>query len=101
MGHFCSVANGSAGSNTVGFPTLASLTLKGWYTGNRHPTEKPVEILRPLIETFSAPGDIVLDPFCGLGSTLEAAQSCGRAFLGVELDGEHFRTASSRMGLLS
>nr|WP_087576263.1 DNA methyltransferase [Sphingomonas sp. CDS-1] len=72
------------------------------YTGNmRHPTEKPVEILRPLIETFSVPGDIVLDPFCGSGSTLEAAQNCGRAFLGVELDGAHFRTASSRMGLLS
>ncbi|WP_084733209.1 DNA methyltransferase [Sphingobium chungbukense] len=72
------------------------------YTGNRrHPTEKPVEILRPLVETFSAPGDIVLDPFCGSGSTLEAARTCGRAFLGVELDGEHFRTASSRMGLLS
>ncbi|WP_176591861.1 DNA methyltransferase [Sphingobium sp. EM0848] len=72
------------------------------YTGNRrHPTEKPVEILRPLIETFSVPDDIVLDPFCGSGSTLEAAQSCGRAFLGVELDSGHFRTASNRMGLLS
>lgn len=71
------------------------------YTGNRrHPTEKPVEILRPLIETFSAPGDIVLDPFCGSGSTLEAARNCGRAFLGVELDPHHFCTASARMGLV-
>ncbi len=70
------------------------------YTGNRrHPTEKPVEILRPLIETFSLPGDTVLDPFCGSGSTLEAARSCGRAYLGVELDEGYFRTASVRLGL--
>jgi DNA modification methylase len=72
------------------------------YTGNRrHPTEKPVEILRPLIETFSRPGDIVLDPFCGSGSTLEAVRSTGRAFLGVELDDQHYRTACERMGLPS
>lgn len=89
-----------------GHPNLPERTIPDvidWprYTGNRrHPTEKPVEILRPLIETFSAPGDIVLDPFCGSGSTLEAAQTCGRAFLGVELDAHHFRTASKRMGLL-
>lgn len=72
------------------------------YTGNRrHPTEKPVEILRPLIETFSRPGDIVLDPFCGSGSTLEAARNSGRSYLGVELDEEHFRTAIDRMAHLS
>lgn len=51
------------------------------YTGNRHhPTEKPVSILRPLIESFTRPGDLVLDPFAGSGSTCVAgdglASSC-------------------------
>jgi site-specific DNA-methyltransferase (adenine-specific) len=90
-----------------GRPALPARTIPDvidWprYTGNRrHPTEKPVEILSPLIETFSRPGDIVLDPFCGSGSTLEAARSTGRAFLGVELDDQHYRTACDRMGLAS
>lgn len=40
------------------------------YTGNKlHPTQKPVEALRPLIEAFTKPGDLVLDPFCGSGSS--------------------------------
>lgn len=43
----------------------------GWkYSGNRHhPTEKPVSSLQPLIESFTHPGAIVLDPFAGSGST--------------------------------
>jgi predicted RNA methylase len=64
------------------------------YTGNRlHPTQKPLSILRPLIEVFSKPGEIVLDPFCGSGSTLAAAQELGRRFVGIELDPTHHRTA--------
>ncbi|MBK4771946.1 MAG: DNA methylase [Pantoea sp. Morm] len=56
------------------------------YTGNRHhPTEKPVSALRPLIETFTQPGAIVLDPFAGSGSTCVAAQACGRRWIGIEL----------------
>jgi len=56
------------------------------YTGNRyHPTEKPVSALRPLIETFTQPGAIVLDPFAGSGSTCVAAQECGRRWIGIEL----------------
>ena len=57
------------------------------YSGNRrHPTEKAVAILKPLIESFSPPTGLVLDPFAGSGSTLEAAATCGRRYLGVELD---------------
>jgi DNA modification methylase len=73
--------------------------IDGWrYTGNRlHPTQKPVEILRPLIVAFTAPGAIVLDPFCGSGSTLIAARDCGRRFVGIELDAVHHRIASDRV----
>lgn len=64
------------------------------YTGNRlHPTQKSVNILRPLIDAFCKPGEIVLDPFCGSGSTLVAAQELGRRFVGIELDPAHHRTA--------
>jgi len=56
------------------------------YTGNRHhPTEKPVSVLRPLIESFTQPGSIVLDPFAGSGSTCVAAEQAGRRWIGMEL----------------
>lgn len=68
------------------------------YTGNRlHPTQKPLGILRPLIEAFSPPGGTVLDPFCGSGSTLVAASELGRHAIGIELDAVHHRTASQRL----
>ncbi|MBN9047747.1 MAG: DNA methylase [Rhizobiales bacterium] len=68
------------------------------YSGNRlHPTQKPVEALLPLIEAFTRPGDLVLDPFCGSGSTLEAAQQLGRDWTGIELDSGHYHTASDRL----
>jgi DNA modification methylase len=68
------------------------------YTGNRlHPTQKPISSLEPLIAAFSEPNGLVLDPFCGSGSTLVAARRTGRNFVGIELDGEHFLTASRRV----
>ncbi|MFT4077475.1 MAG: DNA methyltransferase [Asticcacaulis sp.] len=68
------------------------------YTGNRlHPTQKPVKALSALILCFTAPGDLVLDPFCGSGSTLVAADAHGRAWLGIELDRGHFETATRRL----
>jgi len=68
------------------------------YTGNRlHPTQKPVGIFTPLIESFTKPGDTVLDPFSGSGSTLVAARDLYRRFIGVELDEAHYRTASQRL----
>lgn len=69
------------------------------YTGNRlHPTQKPIEALKPLIESFSKPGDIVFDPFCGSGSTLEAARILKRDWLGIELDAGHCLTSKERLG---
>ena len=68
------------------------------YSGNRlHPTQKPVQPLKTLIGAFTKPGAVVLDPFCGSGSTLIAAQELGRRFIGIELDEQHHRTASSRI----
>lgn len=69
------------------------------YSGNRyHPTQKPIAPLRALIESFSQPNDLILDPFCGAGSTLLAAQASGRAYLGIELSPAYCDAASHRLG---
>jgi adenine-specific DNA-methyltransferase len=68
------------------------------YTGNRlHPTQKPVGIFNPIIEAFTKPGDTVLDPFCGSGSTLVAARDLGCHYIGIELDEAHHGTAYWRL----
>ena len=68
------------------------------YTGNRlHPTQKPTEALRPLVRAFCKPRGIVLDPFCGSGSTLVAAKDLDRNFIGIELDSAHHLTACRRV----
>jgi site-specific DNA-methyltransferase (adenine-specific) len=68
------------------------------YTGNvLHPTQKPVDVLKPLIAAFSPPGGVVLDPFCGSGSTLVAAKALGRNYIGIEIEAAHCATASRRL----
>ena len=68
------------------------------YSGNKlHPTQKPLCVLTPLIQSFSRPGGIVLDPFCGSGSTLLAAKLQSRQFIGIELDPHHCDTARDRL----
>jgi DNA modification methylase len=64
----------------------------------RHlPFEKPVSLLIELIERHTRPGDLVLDPFVGSGSTLVAAKACGRRAIGVELDEDRCRIAVDRL----
>lgn len=68
------------------------------YTGNKHhPTEKPVSSLQPLIESFTRPGGIVLDPFAGSGSTCVAALQAGRRYIGIELLEQYHRAGVQRL----
>lgn len=71
----------------------------GWkYSGNRHhPTEKPVTSLQPLIESFTHPNAIVLDPFAGSGSTCVAALQSGRRYIGIELLEQYHRAGQQRL----
>ena len=62
-----------------------------------HPTQKPVDLLRYLIRTYTNPGDLVLDNCLGSGSTCVAAIREGRHYLGFETDPEYFRIAQRRI----
>lgn len=50
-----------------------------------YPTQKPVELLERIVNASSNPGDIVLDPFCGCGTTIAAAQKLGRPWIGIDI----------------
>ena len=68
------------------------------YSGNRaHPTEKAVSVLKPLIRAFSGPGDLVLDPFSGSGSTLVSAALTGRDYLGIDVEPKYVELARRRL----
>lgn len=62
-----------------------------------HPTQKPVALLEDLVQTFSNPGDTVLDFAMGSGSTGVACVNTGRNFIGIELDPQYFEIAKSRI----
>jgi DNA modification methylase len=70
---------------------------QGGATG-RHPNEKPVVLLRQLIESSSVWGETVLDPFMGIGSTLVAAALEGRKAIGVEITESYCEIAAQRLG---
>lgn len=63
----------------------------------RHPTEKPVELMRQIIESSSCFGESVLDPFAGSGATLVAAVLEGRRALGIELEEQYAEIAAERL----
>src|SRR5438128_10742667 len=50
-----------------------------------YPTQKPLALLERIIQVSSNPGDVVLDPFCGCGTTIAAAQKLGRRWIGVDI----------------
>jgi site-specific DNA-methyltransferase (adenine-specific) len=77
--------------------TILSYQRKSGAAVKNHPTEKPVELLRELIESSSRIGDAVFDPFMGSGSTGVAALLESRSFVGIEINEEYFETAAKRL----
>lgn len=62
-----------------------------------HPTQKPVALLKRLIEIFTDPGDVVIDPCAGSGTTLRAAYELGRNAYGFEVDKNFYKAAQEKM----
>lgn len=63
-----------------------------------HPTQKPVELCKYLINTYTQPGDTVLDVCMGSGNTCIAAKEEGRRYIGFEINEEYFKIAQERLG---
>lgn len=62
-----------------------------------HPTQKPVNLIKQLIEIFTDVGDVVIDPCAGSGSTLRASMELGRSSYGFEIDKSFYREAKEKM----
>ncbi len=63
----------------------------------KHPTQKPVALIERILEACTIPGDLVLDPFMGSGTTGVACARTGRRFIGVELDASYVNQAEKRL----
>ena len=64
----------------------------------RHPTQKPLRLVRRALLASTREGDLVFDPFCGSGTTAVAAKELGRFFVGAELEEEFCELAARRIG---
>lgn len=64
---------------------------------NLHDTEKPIDLMKILIENSSLENELVIDPFMGIGSTGVAAKELNRRFIGVELDENYYEIAKQRI----
>jgi site-specific DNA-methyltransferase (adenine-specific) len=62
-----------------------------------HPTQKPISVSEYMINTYTNPGDLVLDPFSGSASTAIAAYNTGRSFIGFEIDKEFYDASIERL----
>ena len=76
--------------------TKALINVKG-LRNKTHPSEKPIELMKILIENSSNENDIVFDPFMGLGSTGIACKLSNRSFIGIEKDENYFKIAEQRI----
>ena len=65
-----------------------------------HPTQKPIGVLKRLIEIFTDEGDTVIDPVAGSGSTLQAAFELGRNAYGFEVNTKFYKAAMENMPCL-
>lgn len=63
----------------------------------KHPTEKPAELMQILVENSTNPGDIVLDPFMGVGGVGIACKNTDRRFIGIEIDEKYYNIAEQRI----
>lgn len=65
-----------------------------------HPTQKPVDLFRYLVRTYSNPGDVVFDGYMGSGTTAVACHKEGRNYIGSEINLEYYNKAADRLSIL-
>lgn len=63
-----------------------------------YPTQKPIELLERVLNASTNPGDVVLDPFCGCGTTVHAAQKLGRPWIGIDITHLAISLIEKRLG---
>ena len=92
-----------AAADTGNLPTNLILKPTGFtnYKFNNertgYPTQKPLALLKRIIKVSSNEGDVVLDPFCGSGTTLEAAESLGRKWIGIDSSSKAIEVSQLRL----
>ena len=64
-----------------------------------HPTQKPLKLMENILKIHTNKNDLILDPFMGSGSTIEAAKNTNRDFIGIELNKKYFNIATKRIGI--
>jgi site-specific DNA-methyltransferase (adenine-specific) len=89
-GSACHWYGGNTQANVVRIPGLKP-------TADGHPTPKPPELMGLFVRLHSQPGELILDPFAGAGTTLRAAKDMGRRAIGIEIEERYCEIAAKRM----
>jgi len=96
------VGKGKVGANVWEMPICTGKERLRSDDGARtHSTQKPLELLRRVLRTSTDPGDLVLDPVAGTGTTAAAARELGRHFTLIERDEAYVKAAKARLGAAS
>lgn len=74
---------------------VAAQMLGDIYT--KHPTQKPIKLIKELIEKYSKKGDTILDPFLGSGTTAVACKQLNRNYIGIEINPKYYEIARQRL----
>lgn len=74
-----------------------SLTMGNEKKHGKHPTQKPIQLMKHFVELLSNKDDVILDPFMGSGSSGVAAKILGRKFIGIEINPTYFEIAKERI----
>ena len=90
------VADGKAVSDVWAMPTLSSSAKER----RGYDTQKPLPLLERIVLASSRPGDTVLDPFCGCGTSVHAAEKHGRRWIGIDISGDAVDEIRDRLGEL-
>ena len=94
---FIRVKGGCHWTKDLGYETYKKVMVDSVQSIPGHPTPKPMWMMEKLIKVSSKPGDIILEPYTGSGTTCIAAKNLGRNFVGIEINPEYVELARARL----